>query len=76
MEYLPGGDLSNLMSTRSPLSEQESRFYCAELVLAIEAIHQLNSIHRDIKPNNILIGKDGHIKLVDFGLSIKKVILI
>jgi len=50
-------------------SEDVTRFYMAECVLAIEAVHQLGFIHRDIKPDNILIDKDGHIKLSDFGLS-------
>lgn len=69
MEYLPGGDLMNLLISRDILSEEESKFYAAELVLAIESVHKLNCMHRDIKPDNILIGKDGHIKLSDFGLS-------
>ncbi|KAG8819111.1 Serine/threonine-protein kinase [Serendipita sp. 401] len=50
-------------------SEDVTRFYMAECVLAIEAVHNLGFIHRDIKPDNILIDKDGHIKLSDFGLS-------
>jgi len=50
-------------------SEDVTRFYMAECVLAIEAVHKLGFIHRDIKPDNILIDKDGHIKLSDFGLS-------
>ena len=47
----------------------ESKFYTAELILAIESIHKLDCIHRDIKPDNILIAKNGHIKLTDFGLA-------
>jgi serine/threonine protein kinase len=58
----------NLLISRDILTEEESRFYAAELVLAIEAVHKLNCIHRDIKPDNVLIGKDGHLKLSDFGL--------
>jgi serine/threonine kinase 38 len=59
----------NLLIGRDILTEEESKFYASELVLAIESVHKLNCIHRDIKPDNILIGKDGHIKLSDFGLS-------
>lgn len=44
------------------------RFYIAELVLAVESVHKMGFIHRDIKPDNVLIDKDGHIKLTDFGL--------
>jgi len=68
MEYLPGGDLMTLLMARDILSEDETRFYIAELVLAIESVHNLNCIHRDIKPDNVLIDKQGHIKLSDFGL--------
>ena len=45
-----------------------SRFYIAETILAIESVHNLNYIHRDLKHDNLIIGKDGHIKLSDFGL--------
>ena len=69
MEFLPGGDLMGLLIARDIFTEEESKFYICELILAIEFIHELNCIHRDIKPDNILIGKDGHIKLTDFGLA-------
>jgi serine/threonine kinase 38 len=68
MDYLPGGDLMTLLMRKDILSEAEARFYAAEIVLAIESVHKLNYIHRDIKPDNVLIGLDGHIKLSDFGL--------
>ena len=75
MEYLAGGDLMTLLMARDILTEDESRFYAAELILAIESVHKLNCIHRDLKPDNVLIGMDGHIKLSDFGLCKKTVIL-
>ena len=69
MEYLQGGDLMNILIKKDILTEEEARFYVAEIVLAIESIHKLDCIHRDIKPDNVLIDKSGHIKLTDFGLS-------
>ena len=73
MEFLPGGDLMTLLMTKDILTEDEARFYAAELVLAIESVHKLKCIHRDLKPDNVLIRKNGHIKLSDFGLSKKTV---
>ena len=57
-----------LLMEKDILSEEESRFYIAETILAVENVHSLNYIHRDLKPDNLLIGKDGHVKLSDFGL--------
>ena len=71
MEYLPGGDLMTLLMARDILPEEDSKFYAAEMVLAIESVHDMGCIHRDLKPDNVLIGRDGHIKLSDFGLSKK-----
>jgi len=68
MEYLAGGDLMTLLINKQFLTEDQTRFFIAEIVMAIESIHKLDYIHRDIKPDNILIGVDGHIKLSDFGL--------
>ena len=69
MEFCQGGDFMNLLIKRDILTENEARFYTAELILAVESIHKLDCIHRDIKPDNILIDKNGHIKLSDFGLA-------
>ena len=69
MEFLPGGDLMNLLMKKEVLTEDEARFYTAEMILAVDSVHKLNCIHRDLKPDNILIDKNGHIQLSDFGLA-------
>eukprot|EP01080_Neovahlkampfia_damariscottae_P007023 gene7023-11188_t len=69
MEYLPGGDMMTWLINKETFSEEETKFYIAELVLAVDSIHKLEYVHRDLKPDNILLGSDGHIKLSDFGLS-------
>ena len=69
MDYCPGGDLMNYLIQRDLLEESEARFYIAEIILCVDSLHKMNCIHRDLKPDNILIGEDGHLKLSDFGLS-------
>ncbi|MCO5614447.1 hypothetical protein L7F22_068729 [Adiantum nelumboides] len=69
MEYLIGGDLYSLLRNVGCLDETVSQIYIAELVLALEYLHSLGVVHRDLKPDNLLIAHDGHLKLTDFGLS-------
>ena len=57
-----------LLMRKDILSEDESRFYIAQTILSIESVHRVNFIHRDLKPDNILIDREGHVKLTDFGL--------
>jgi serine/threonine kinase 38 len=68
MEFLPGGDMMNLLIKLDTFDEETTRFFIAETVLAIDSIHALGFIHRDIKPDNLLLDSKGHIKLSDFGL--------
>lgn len=68
MEYLQGGDLMTVLMKLDVLTEHQTRFYVAETALAIHSVHSLNYVHRDLKPDNILLDAKGHVKLSDFGL--------
>ena len=63
MEYLIGGDLSALLQIHSRFSEDWARMYIAEVTLALEYLHQNGITHRDLKPDNMLVTAEGHIKL-------------
>ncbi|XP_020866277.1 probable serine/threonine protein kinase IRE3 isoform X1 [Arabidopsis lyrata subsp. lyrata] len=69
MEYLNGGDFYSMLRKLGCLDETNARVYIAEVVLALEYLHSEGVVHRDLKPDNLLIAHDGHVKLTDFGLS-------
>lgn len=69
MEFLNGGDLFSLLMAMGCFEEDVARFYIAETLLAVEYLHSRGIVHRDIKPDNVLINSKGHVKLTDFGLS-------
>eukprot|EP00366_Plasmodium_knowlesi_P005044 XP_002262542.1 RAC-beta serine/threonine protein kinase,putative [Plasmodium knowlesi strain H] len=69
LEYCPGGELFFHLSKMKELPEEAAIFYIAEIILALEYLHKLNIIYRDVKPENVLLDEMGHIRLTDFGLS-------
>ncbi|RNE94930.1 serine/threonine protein kinase TbPK6 [Trypanosoma conorhini] len=68
-EYCSGGDMISWLIRQDVFPESTAKFYIVELVLALNSLHKMGYVHRDVKPDNILIDRDGHIKLADFGLS-------
>lgn len=69
LEFLRGGDLFTRLSKEVMFTEDDVKFYLAELALALDHLHKLGIIYRDLKPENILLDAEGHVKLTDFGLS-------
>nr|CUU98549.1 hypothetical transcript [Hymenolepis microstoma] len=68
---MPGGDLYYWLEYYDTFTEEQARFYLAETVLALQALHELGYIHRDLKPDNMLLDAQGHLKLADFGSCVR-----
>mmetsp|Transcript_19058 Transcript_19058/g.31201 ORF Transcript_19058/g.31201 Transcript_19058/m.31201 type:complete len:603 (-) Transcript_19058:1290-3098(-) len=69
LDYVPGGELFFHLGRFKEFPEAWARIWTGEIVLALEHLHSLNIVFRDLKPENILFDSDGHVKLIDFGLS-------
>ena len=69
MDFAPGGEIFHRLSQHGSFDENTTKFYVAEIVCALEFLHLNNVVYRDLKPDNILIDHEGHVKLADFGLS-------
>ena len=68
-EFCENGDLSNHLDALQLLDENLSKFLAAELILSMQHLHDQGIIYRDLKPENVLIDLDGHVRLADFGLA-------
>jgi len=69
MDYCPGGDLAKSLQKERRFTEERARIYLCEVLLAIEELHNHEIIYRDLKPDNVVLDKEGHALLTDFGLS-------
>ena len=74
MDYHPGYDLGMYLQNEVRFSERRARMYISEIILAIEELHKLNIIYRDLKPENLLLDSEGHIVLIDFGLAKENIV--
>ena len=70
-DFYPGGDLCALCDKYETFSEEMAKFYIAETILALETVHKLSYVHRDVKPDNIFLDARGHVHLGDFGACAK-----
>jgi serine/threonine protein kinase len=68
-EFLPGGDLFSLLKLENKLSTEKAQFYAGQIVFVIDYLHSKNIVYRALKPENILINKNGYLKIFDFGFS-------
>ncbi|TDL23111.1 kinase-like protein [Rickenella mellea] len=69
MDFVAGGELFTLLRRSTRFPDPVAKFYAAEVALALNHLHSLNIIYRDLKPENVLLGQDGHIKIADFGFA-------
>ncbi|KAJ1914382.1 hypothetical protein IWQ60_008830 [Tieghemiomyces parasiticus] len=69
LDYLPGGDIATQLARHYRFTEERTRFYAAQIVLGLEQLHRMGIVYRDLKPENMLIDRQGHVLLTDFGLS-------
>jgi len=67
LEYLAGGELFTQLQKERMFMEDDAKFYLAQILLALNHLHSVGIIYRDLKPENVMLGRDGHIKLTDFG---------
>jgi serine/threonine protein kinase len=69
MDFINGGELFFHLKNERRFAEKRVKFYAAELLLAFEHLHKQNVVFRDLKPENVLMNRDGHVMLTDFGLA-------
>jgi len=69
MDFVNGGEMFYLLRSSDRFTEIRVKFYAAEILLALECLHNMNIVYRDLKPENLLLDAEGHIRLTDFGLS-------
>ena len=69
LEFICGGELFSYLRNAGHFSEDTCLFYAAEIVSALDYLHERNIVYRDLKPENLLLDRDGHLKITDFGFA-------
>lgn len=69
MTYCPGGDLAIYLKREKKFSESKAKFYAAQVLLALEYLHNKSILYRDLKPGNVVLDSQGYAYLTDFGIS-------
>jgi len=69
LEYVCGGELFTYLRNAGRLTNSTAMFYASEIVLALEYLHSLSIVYRDLKPENLLLDREGHLKITDFGFA-------
>lgn len=69
MPFIKGGELYKIFKSKKRLSEEVVRFYAAQICMAVGYLHSKSIMHRDLKLENILVGEDGYLKIIDYGLA-------
>ena len=69
LDYCPGGELFFYLQNIGRFKEETARFFAANILLGLDALHREHVVYRDLKPENVLVCADGYAKITDFGLS-------
>ena len=68
-EYIPGGELFTYLRNKGRFSADDSKFYLCEIISVFGYLHEMNIVYRDLKPENLLLDQQGHLKFTDFGFA-------
>ena len=69
MDFIGGGSIERVLKVQEIFPEQRIKFYAMQMIIALDILHKNNIMHRDIKPDNLMIDSEGYLKMIDFGLA-------
>ena len=68
-EYVPGGELFTYLRNKGRFSSEDTKFYISEIICVLGYLHEMSIAYRDLKPENLLLDHEGHLKFTDFGFA-------